>query len=123
MIMSEPEYGYHRAVTVDDELREAGWNILHENAGLDCGDWISMLIEQYPAEVVDALGVDPEDVYARLTDWWESMEFDDDLTGICVSFKDWAEYFATGRSIELYDMLVETKREISRLEVSKPPRQ
>ena len=39
------------------ELKEAAWNILHENPGTDFGDWQMMLIEQYPTEVVDALGL------------------------------------------------------------------
>lgn len=39
-----------------EELKEAAWNILHENPGTDFGDWQDMLIEQYPTEVVDALG-------------------------------------------------------------------
>ena len=38
------------------ELKDAAWNILHENPGTDFGDWQIMLIEQYPTEVVDALG-------------------------------------------------------------------
>lgn len=99
-----------------EDLKEAAWNVLHENPGSEFGDWQSELISQYPTEVVDALGTDPEDVYAQLADWWESMEYDDEATGICERFRDWAEYFATERSVELYDMLVEAKREINRLQ-------
>ena len=36
--------------------------------------------------------------------------------------EDWAEYFATERSVELYDLLVEAKREIRRLEAEKSSR-
>lgn len=32
------------------------------------------------------------------------------------TFREWAEYFATERSVELYDLLVEAKRKIKRLE-------
>lgn len=99
-----------------EELKEAAWNILHENPGTDFGDWQDMLIEQYPTEVVDALGTNPLDVFAELSDWWNSMGYDDDITDVCYTFRDWAEYFATERSVELYDLLVEAKREIKRLE-------
>lgn len=99
-----------------EELKEAAWNILHENPGTDFGDWQYMLIEQYPTEVVDALATNPLDVFAELSDWWNSMGYDDDITDVCYTFRDWAEYFATERSVELYDLLVEAKREIKRLE-------
>ncbi len=98
------------------ELKEAAWNILHENPDTDLENWKMMLIEQYPTEVVDALGTNPLDVFAELSDWWNSMGYDDDITDVCYTFRDWAEYFATERSVELYDLLVEAKREIKRLE-------
>lgn len=105
------------------ELKQAAWNILHENPGTDCGDWISMLMEQYPLEVVDAIGSHPAETHASLEDMWDTEDYEDADTGECHSFKEWAEYFATDWSIELYDMLTEAKREISRLEASKPPKQ
>lgn len=105
------------------ELKEAAWNILHENPGTDFGDWQDMLIEQYPTEVVDALGTNPPEVYAQLSDWWETMDYDDGVLETSCSFRDWAEYFATERSVELYDLLVEEKREIRRLESEKSSRQ
>lgn len=92
------------------ELKEAAWNILHENPGTDFGDWQMMLIEQYPTEVVDALGTNPPEVFAELSDWWDCMDYDDGVMEIPHTFREWAEYFATERSVELYDLLVETKR-------------
>ena len=92
------------------ELKEAAWNILHENPGTDFGDWQMMLIEQYPTEVVDALGTNPPEVFAELSDWWVCMDYDDGVLEIPHTFREWAEYFATERSVELYDLLVEAKR-------------
>ena len=92
------------------ELKEAAWNILHENPGTDFGDWQMMLIEQYPTEVVDALGTNPPEVFAELSDWWDCMDYDDGVMEIPHTFREWAEYFATERSVELYDLLVEAKR-------------
>ena len=101
------------------DLKEAAWNILHENPGTDFGDWQMMLIEQYPTEVVDALGTNPPEVFAELSDWWDCMDYDDGVLEIPHTFREWAEYFATERSVELYDLLVEAKREIRRLEAEK----
>lgn len=92
------------------DLKEAAWNILHENPGTDFGDWQMMLIEQYPTEVVDALGTNPPEVFAELSDWWDCMDYDDGMLEIPHTFREWAEYFATERSVELYDLLVEAKR-------------
>lgn len=64
------------------ELKEAAWNILHENPGTDFGDWQMMLIEQYPTEVVDALGTNPPEVFAELSDWWDCMDYDDGVLEI-----------------------------------------
>lgn len=105
------------------ELKEAAWNILHENPSTDFGSWQEMLVEQYPTEVVDALGANPPEVFAELSDWWDCMDYDDGILEIPYTFRDWAEYFATERSVELYDLLVEAKHEIQRLESEKSRRQ
>lgn len=93
------------------ELKNAAWNILHENPGIEFGDWKKLLLSQYPAEVVDALGSDPEDVFRQLSEWWCGMAYEDPATGMCHSFQVWSEYFATDRSVEMYDMLVEAKKD------------
>lgn len=98
------------------ELKQAGWNILHENPGSEFGDWERMLLEQYPAEVVDALGADPVEALALLSDWWTGVDYEDEQTGMCLSFSEWAEYFATDWSVELYDLLAEARREIKRFD-------
>ena len=57
------------------DLKEAAWNILHENPGTDFGDWQMMLIEQYPTEVVDALGTNPPEVFAACFPRWDTQLF------------------------------------------------
>ncbi|MBD5283354.1 MAG: hypothetical protein HDS31_01915 [Bacteroides sp.] len=101
------------------ELKEAAWNVLHENPGCDFGEWQSTLVEEYPSEVVDALGSNPFDVYPALSDLWDCYDFEDPDTGECHTFANWAEFFATDRSVELYDMLVDARREIKRLQALK----
>lgn len=97
-------------------LKECAWNILHENPGTEFGDWVTMLMEQYPTEVVDAIGSHPAETFASLSDMWECDDYRDPDTDMCHNYAEWAEYFATDRSVELYDNLAEAKREISRLE-------
>ncbi|MCH5225031.1 MAG: hypothetical protein J1D77_03485 [Muribaculaceae bacterium] len=90
-----------------EELREACWNVLHDNPGLDRQDWIDILVAQYPSEIVDALGADPSDVMHQLSDWWEMEEYEDRVTGIRCNFSEWSEYFINGNSVELFDRLEE----------------
>lgn len=77
------------------ELIEAGWNIVHENPGIECQEWINELVRQYPAEVVDALGNNPPEVFRILTDWWECKEYTDPLTGEWNTLQGWSEFYAT----------------------------
>lgn len=98
------------------ELKQCAWNILYENPGTEFGDWMNMLIEQYPTEVMDAIGSHSAEAYASLTNMWDTEDYEDADTGECHTFKDWAEYFATDRSVELYDLLAEARRNIMRLE-------
>ncbi|ROS91571.1 hypothetical protein EEL34_02335 [Muribaculaceae bacterium Isolate-039 (Harlan)] len=104
-------------------LKEAAWNVLHENPGIGFDEWVQTLMEQYPSEVVDAIGSHPAETYASLADMWETEDYEDAETGECHSFKDWAEYFATEQSIELYDLLAEARANIRRIETRQPQRQ
>ena len=103
-----------------DELKQGAWNVLHENPGCDCGDWIAILMEQYPTELVDAIGSHPAETYAQLEDWWECEEYEDDILQRSLTFSEWAEYFATERSVELYDILAEEKCEKSHFSACNP---
>lgn len=105
------------------ELKQAGWNILHENPGTEFGDWVTMLMEQYPTEVVDAVGSHPAEAYASLSDMWDSDDFMDEDTEMCCTFAEWAEYFATDRAVTLYDLLAEERREKRRLQPHGKPKQ
>ena len=96
-------------------LKDAAWNVLHENPGFGYDEWVQTLMEEYPAEVVDALGPNPEEAYHGLSDLWDSGEYEDEVTGENHKFKEWADYFATEHSIELYDILADSKSEIKAL--------
>lgn len=109
----EPLEQWHDGDVASDffgELKDAAWNVLHENPGFGFDEWVQVLLEQYPAEVIDGIGGHPAETYASLADMWDSEDYEDMLTGECHSFKDWAEYFATDKSVELFDMLAESRK-------------
>lgn len=89
-----------------EELKEAAFEYLRLNPGTEFGDWQQGLISDCPAEVVDALGTDPEQVYASLADLWETDYCDPD-TGIEQRFSEWALAFATENAVDLYYRLAE----------------
>lgn len=82
--------------TIEDEfladLKQAAWTVVKENPGIDCCGWINMLIQQFPAEVVDALGTNPYEVHHILTDWWESEDYTDP-DGVNDTFRELSEYY------------------------------
>lgn len=59
------------------------------------------MIEQYPDEVVDALGSNPNEVFADLSDLWET-DYLDPKTGIEKKLCEWALVFANEQSIDIY---------------------
>lgn len=83
------------APNFEAELVEAGWNIVHENPGIECAEWMDLLVQQYPLEVVDALGNNPFVVFPTLEDWWEQKEYTDPETGDWNTLAGWSEYYAT----------------------------
>lgn len=92
------------------ELKEAAFEYLLLNPGSEFSDWRQGLIEQYPAEVVDALGTDPEEAYVGLADLWES-DYRDRKTGIEQKFSEWAMAFANEYAVGIYYFLVDACRE------------
>ena len=87
-----------------DELKQAAFEYLLFHPGTEFEDWQQGLIEYCPTEVVDAFGNNPDKVYADLTELWESDVYEDKATGECRTFCEWADYFATDQSIELYNL-------------------
>ena len=78
--MKEPK----TIITSDmDKLKRAAFEVLRDNEGCECQDWMDALIGEYGEIVVDAIGEDPYDVNSLLSDYWDSMDYEDPDTGIC----------------------------------------
>lgn len=89
-----------------DELKAAAFEYLLLNPGSEFGDWRQGMIEQYPTEVVDALGSNPEEVFADLADLWET-DYTDPKTGMEQKLSEWAMSFANEYSVGVYYFLVD----------------
>lgn len=99
---------------MNDELKKVAFDVIYKYGSEDCGDWIDSLINNYPHEVVDAFGNNPPEVYAELADLWSSMDYEDTRTGICLTYRDWAVYFANDFGHIIYDELIKAKVEANR---------
>lgn len=93
-----------------EELKAAAFEVLLTNTGMDEGDWAQTLIEGYPAEVVDALGTIPEEVYASLADLWEDVYYDK-ASDMEKTFQEWADTFCNEQTVDLYHRLIEARKE------------
>lgn len=89
-----------------DELKESAFEYLLLNPGSEFGDWQQGMLEQCPTEVVDALGCNPDEVFAALADLWES-DYEDPKTGIEQKFSEWAMSFANEYAVGIYYSLVD----------------
>jgi hypothetical protein len=102
--------------TFELQLQDCCFDVLRENPGSTYDDWKKNLIAQYPAEVVDALGAEPLQVYATLAQWWRE-DYTDPATGITKTYAQWAEVFANKSTVEIYTDLVNALAEKSKSEL------
>lgn len=78
------------------------------------GDWRQGVIEFYPAETVDALDTNEDEVRAALADLWETDYFDSN-TGIEQKYREWALTFANDYAIGVYYHLTDACRDLRRM--------
>ncbi len=93
-----------------DELKHVAFEAILLNPGSEFDDWQQTLIYEYPSEVVDAYGYDPEDVEASLSDLWETP-YEDTASGLEYTFETWAQCFCNEAAVQLYyDMIEKLKK-------------
>lgn len=83
-----------------NELRNAAFEVLLLHPATTRETWVQTLIEQYPAEVIDALGTDTKQTRERLNKMW--CEDYTDTAGNTRSYAEWAALFATESDISNY---------------------
>lgn len=108
------EFPFNETDPLMDELKAAAFEYLLTNPGSEFGDWQQGLIQEYPAEVVDALGNCPDEVYADLADLWET-DYEDPKTGTCQKFSEWAMSFANEYAVGIYYFLVDTCSDLKKM--------
>lgn len=96
------------------ELKAAAFEYLLLNPGSEFGDWQNGLISDYPTEVVDALGNNPNEVFASISDLWES-DYEDPKTGIEQKFSEWAMAFANEYAVGIYYYLVDACSDLKKM--------
>ena len=56
------------------ELKDAAQEVWQDNPGITFEEWRHTLMEQYPTEIVDALGTDEKEVNSQLYELWEETK-------------------------------------------------
>lgn len=83
-----------------DELHHAAFEVLLLHPGTTRDTWVQTLMEQYPTEVIDALGTDTETSRERLNRMWHDTYTD--TAGNTRSYAEWAALLATEEDITEY---------------------
>lgn len=103
------------AIEPTDEQYECFWRALFDAIydGVDIStpdEWADVLVSNYFEDIEPIIDCDdPHDFYATLSDYWDTMDYEDPRTGICLTYSDWAHYFANYFSRMIYDELIEAK--------------
>ena len=79
------EFPYCETDSVMDKLKKVAFDTLWRYGSEDCGGWINDLLACYPEEVADALGNNPPEVFAALTDIWERTRANKPRRGVIIS--------------------------------------
>lgn len=95
-----------------DELKAASFEALLLNPGSEFGDWQQTLIYEYPAEVADAYGCDPDDAVSSLSDLWETP-YEDTASGLEYTFETWAQCFCNEAAVQMYYDFIEKLKNVS----------
>lgn len=95
----------------ENSVYQAAFDAIYRKGCTERAEWLGTLIDYYAEEVTDAFGCDPLDVEDRLTDWWDTMDYTDPRTGVCLLYCEWAEYFNNEFSHVIYDELIKSKLE------------
>lgn len=56
------------------ELKDAAQEVWQDNPGITFEEWRHTLMEQYPTEIVDALGTDEKEVNSQLYELWKETK-------------------------------------------------
>lgn len=83
-----------------EELHHAAFEVLLLHPSTTRDTWVQTLMEQYPTEVIDALGTDTETTRKRLNKMWHDTYTD--TAGETRSYADWAALFATDADVQAY---------------------
>lgn len=95
-----------------EKLKHSAFEALLLNPGSEFGDWQQTLICEYPSEVVDAYGRNPEDAFASLSDLWETP-YEDTASGLEYTFETWAQCICNEAAVQMYYDFIEKLNNVS----------
>lgn len=93
----------------EDSIYDAAFDAIYRKGCTERAEWLGTLSDYYAEEVTEAFGCEPFEVEDRLADLWDTMDYEDPRTGICLLYSEWAEYFNNAFSHVIYDELIKTK--------------
>lgn len=91
-------------------LHKSAFDAIYDNCISECDGFINCMINYHWEEVEDCYC--NEQVEGGLTDLWETGDYEDPATGICMRYYLWGDFFAHPNAYDVYDALVEARRNL-----------
>lgn len=89
-------------------LHKSAFDAIYDNCIGSCEGFINSMIDSHWEEVEDCFS--NEQIEGGLADLWETGDYDDPATGICMRYHLWGDFFAHPHSYDVYDALAEARR-------------
>ena len=100
----------------EKKLLEIAFSLIFDDSVCSATDLAESLVECYPKEVVDYFGGNPLDVVAEVKDFVDYKEYEDEVTGNCLTLKEWCDYLDGPNAKELYRIAAGYKKKLDEKE-------
>ena len=99
-----------KQLTERAELEEAGFALVKDGDGIDRGQWVQELIDDFPQEVIAVFGCNPFEAEPMLEDMWDTESYEDPASGLSMSWAEWSAFFCNDAAQIVYAHLVDEHR-------------
>lgn len=92
-------------------LHKSAFDAIYDNCISERDGFINCMIDSHWEEVEDCFS--NEQIEGGLADLWETGDYEDPATSICMRYCLWGDFFAHPHAYDVYDALVEARRNLT----------
>lgn len=98
-----------------ERLHKSAFDAIYDNCIYSCDGFINSMIDSHWEEVEACYS--NEQIEGGLADLWETGDYDDPNTGICMPYHMWGDFFAHPRGYDVYEALAKARRDLKMTQV------